>query len=387
MRRLAFAFLLLLFSPVQAQPQAAGAGEQPGEKRWLVMAARQDQTEATDLARAYAREVSGVRVLRTRNGWHAVVVGPLAVHTIAEARKSLPPAMSLPSDAYLANGDGFGEMIYRAPDSPVLGMIAYDGTKPAMLRHGDITVVLDSVTVRPKERVPTLVGRSGGAVLFQNRFDDIALEDPQSEARFVRLDLATPEPQVVFSAFSGGAHCCTLTRIATQVAGGAWRWVDAGMIDGEGYAFEDVDGDGAAELVGIDNSFLYAFASYAESFAPPVVLRLSGGALHTVTLTPAIRPYLDRELRGMERAARVDPSLWTNTGFLAGWAAAMAQLGRIDSAWPRVVAGAGEERFPTGACLVKAPADDCPPDKRVMASFPEALAAHLARQGYPVPVR
>jgi hypothetical protein len=57
---------------------------------------------------------------------------------------------------------------------------------------------------------------------------------------------------------------------------GRWETVNVGEFDSEGPQIEDSNGDGAVELVGKDDSFDYTFASYAESYAPPKILRLVG---------------------------------------------------------------------------------------------------------------
>jgi hypothetical protein len=52
------------------------------------------------------------------------------------------------------------------------------------------------------------------------------------------LDPATALPQVVITGYSGGAHCCTSTAIATTGADGTWKFVITGQIDGgTGYNF------------------------------------------------------------------------------------------------------------------------------------------------------
>ena len=71
----------------------------PAEERWVVLAARQDQGEAVDLARIYARSVDGVRVTRAKNGWFAIVAGPIFVKTIAEARTALSVRLYIPGDS------------------------------------------------------------------------------------------------------------------------------------------------------------------------------------------------------------------------------------------------------------------------------------------------
>ena len=80
-------------------------------------------------------------------------------------------------------------------------------------------------------------------------------------------------PQVIATHFTGGAHCCTIMKVLTFVDG-RWETVNVGEFDSDGPQIEDLNGDGVVELVGKDESFDYAFASYAESYAPPKVYRL-----------------------------------------------------------------------------------------------------------------
>jgi len=76
------------------------------DERWIVLAARQEQREAADLALDYARSVDGVRVVRAKNGWFAILVGPIFTKSIGEARAVLTPRLFIPSDAYLSRMDG-----------------------------------------------------------------------------------------------------------------------------------------------------------------------------------------------------------------------------------------------------------------------------------------
>lgn len=327
-----------------------------------------------------------MHVVRARNGWHAVIAGPFTARTKAEVEARLPDAANLPSDAFLASGEGFQDLVFTAPPPPVSMTIPYDGRTPVTRVVGGITLVLDSAPAGQDMRTAQMTGRTGTRVLFSSSFADYPAPQPDSVARVVRLDPATQDPQIVFTLYTGGAHCCSATRIATQDHAGAWHVRDAGAVDGMGYGLEDVDGDGHVELLDVDNSFLYAFASYADSWAPPVVLRLSGGTLRDVTREASVRPYLRRQLREMELEAAANTALWTNKGFLAGWVAAKAQLGEVDDAWPRVAALPDRpDLFSAEECTIRVTLRDCPADKRRPVPFAQALRTHLANHDYPVP--
>ncbi len=356
-----------------------------GADRWVVLAARQSPEEAIDLARSYGREVDGLRVVRSANGWFAVVLGPMPVANVAAAQARLGRRLWLPSDAYLSRGEKFTDTVFEAPPSPVRSYASYQGKSAVSLSWGDVQLTLDAVR-SADGRTPVLLGRSAGRVVFSTKLEKAARDEPDGEVRIVRLDPATSTPQAVFSAHWGGAHCCTVTHIVTQLAPGQWHVVEAETLDGSGYGFEDVDGDGAAELVSVDNSFLYAFDSYAGSFAPTRLHKLEGMTLREVSADPRMRAFMRADLARMENAARADPSLWRSNGFLAGWVAAKARVGEVDMAWPRMVESHDRDpSFPTTECALPLSLAKCPKDKQRIVPFPDALRAHLVRNGYPVP--
>lgn len=381
-RLLGVVALVLATAVAQAAPPPA---LKPGE-HWLVLASRQDLADATNLARTFGRDLTEVHVVLARNGWHAVIAGPYAGRNKAEIEARLPDTVNVPADAYLGSGEGFQDLVFTAPKPPVTLTIRYDGKAQETRQVGPLTIVLDSTAAGRGMRVARMTGRSGSRVLFSTSYTDYPSPTPDAVARVVRLDPATPNPQIVFTMYTGGAHCCSATRIATEDRSGKWVIRSAESVDGMGYGLEDVDNDGHVELVDVDNAFLYAFASYAESWAPPVVYRLSGGQLREVTKEASIRPYLRRQLREMDLAASASPALWTNKGFLAGWVGAKARLGQVEEAWPRVTALLDRpDLFSAEVCAIRKPMRDCPADQRRPATFAEALRAHLAHHDYPVP--
>lgn len=116
----------------------------PPEERWVVLAARQDQAEPVDLSRIYARSVDGVRVARAKNGWLAILAGPIFAKTIAEAHAALTARLYIPGDSYLGRMDGFLEVVFEAPPSPIRATGEYrSGDPPAVTRFKSLTVVLD----------------------------------------------------------------------------------------------------------------------------------------------------------------------------------------------------------------------------------------------------
>ena len=194
----------------------------------------------------------------------------------------------------------------------------------------------------------------------------------------MRLDLATSFPQVVFTYYWAGAHCCTVTKIAAIDPSGSFKEADGGVLDGDGYEFEDLDGDGALELISTDNSFLYAFASYAASVAPLRISKLIGGEVKDVTKESRYRMKLRKTLRQMEEHAS-----WNDNGFLAGWAATKSQLGEIRDAWPVLLNSFDRASgWIMEGCELNVPQERCLKNKVQELQFPEALARHLERNDY-----
>jgi hypothetical protein len=273
----------------------------------------------------------------------------------------------------------------RAAAERNLPAVKFDGKHAVTLRYGDLSVTLDSEQGSDADsRVPVFTGRWRDQVVFSVRIEEAEADEPQTEARVLRLDLKTFAPQVVMTAFTGGAHCCTVTRIATAQAPDQWRVLDAGQLDGEGYRFVDVDNDGAKEIISFDNAFLYAFDSYAASYAPTRIAKLEGSDINDLTDEPRYRAYLRRKVEEMEADARKDPTLWHSNGFLGGWVAAKSLVGQIDNAWRRMLSSYDRKSdWPLEECTTGEELDKCPKDKVRARSFPEALDKLLVDNNYP----
>ena len=268
-----------------------------------------------------------------------------------------------------------------------LPSIKYDPKRTATLHYGDLTVTIAGERgTDGNSRIPVFTGQVGDRVVFTVRIEEAEAEEPIATAEVMRLDPGTPVPQVVMTAFTFGAHCCTITRIATVLGAGEWRVLDAGQLDGEGYRFVDIDNDGAKELVSFDNSFLYAFESYAGSYAPTRITKLTGSDLNDVTNEPRYRAFLRRKLQDMEADAKKNPDLWHSNGFLGGWVAAKSLVGEVDDAWKRMLASYDRNSdWSLEECTTGQPLDDCPKDKVRQQSFPEALKKLLESNDYPRP--
>lgn len=82
-------------------------------------------------------------------------------------------------------------------------------------------------------------------------------------------------PELVVSAYSGGAHCCTTTLIYTQDSG---RLENIGVLDlgNFGADFQDLNGDGTRELIVYSDNLAYYDWSFAATPALKTVLGWDG---------------------------------------------------------------------------------------------------------------
>jgi hypothetical protein len=269
-----------------------------------------------------------------------------------------------------------------------LPSVEYDGKRPVTLHYDDLTITIDSAPgSNADNHVPIIKGRYRDREIFSFKFEDAEAAEPVAKARVIWLDRAAGFPQVVMTAYTFGAHCCTVTRIATMAAPDKWSLVDGMRLDGdEGYTFDDLDHDGTQELISYDNSFLYAFASYADSVAPTRVARLVGTEIKDVTADPKYRDFLRGRVREMEDDASKEGDLWHSNGFLGGWVAAKSLIGEVDDAWRRMLQDYDRQSdWQPPQCTIKVALEKCPKDKQRTLTFPQALKKLMAEDGYPLP--
>jgi len=185
---------------------------------------------------------------------------------------------------------------------------------------------------------------------------------------------------VVVSFFTGGAHCCSLTRvIASNDDGSEWKTVDVGEFDGGPLLSVDLDGDGTYEFETRDNAFLYAFGCYACSEAPLRVLGLMDGRIKDVSTEARFKPAHAAWLKTMIQGV---PEEEVN-GFLAGYVGQKIRLGEGKQAWDLMLKYydrntdwglevCDQDLNETGDC----------PGETTKVTFPEALERMLKKNGY-----
>ena len=356
-----------------------------GGKRWLAVASTKDLNVAIGIARSLSG--NGARVVTSQSSFYAVVLGPYKATTVAALRKQQQDLPELPGDALLSDGSRYIETVWKAA-LQTSTWTEYSLDKPLKISSGNVhfEVKLDK-PIDDASSTTASGGVTGGrefsfTVAGKGEYSNMLLN-----AAALELD-DTAVPQLVFTRYSGGAHCCTKTWIVTKGPEAAgWSLVDAGTLDGEGYWFEDVNGDGIQEILSMDNSFLYAFDSYAASFAPLHIAKLRNGVLDDVSENEAMRSRLKQDVAGMEFYTKSTPDMWKSNGFLAGWVASKIRLGEGEDAWNTVVENFDSASgFEQQTCETGQEIADCPESKLKTVPFLKSLAQHLNEHGYlPLP--
>ncbi len=270
------------------------------------------------------------------------------------------------------------------PVSPYPTAEFEEGASSATVTVGDVTATITMQKrpeIDPSEAVPVLAVTAGGRQVIEVPGVASGLSFPATSASIVEIDPGNSRPEVYFTSYSGGAHCCASVAVAEETASG-WVAVQLGSFDGGGEFLDDLDGDGVVEISTVDNRFLYTFDCYACSAAPLVILSVRNGEAIDLTADPRFLSAHRRWLSDLEE--NVEPEeRWSSPGFLAGWVATRVRLGEGAAAFAEVqqhwdsASDEGEEVCRTGAEL-----DDCPRADRVTLKFPERLKLFLDQNGY-----
>lgn len=191
-------------------------------------------------------------------------------------------------------------------------------------------------------------------------------------------------PVLMFQSFSGGAHCCNAVKLA-GFSSGKLKVVDLGSWDGDEIEIpKDFDGDGLADFVLFDNAFLYAFASYAASYAPPKILNVQAGKVIDVSRKAGFRKLYLKFMSEAGKRCRTGSSSDERNGACPAYVASAARIGKLEQAWGDMVAAydpATGWDLPAG-CRVRS-TQGCPPGQEIQfKSYPEALLQFLKQHGY-----
>jgi hypothetical protein len=90
------------------------------------------------------------------------------------------------------------------------------------------------------------------------------------------------KPDAIVTLYTGGAHCCEVTSIATSTTTAWAKPVNHDWRDG-GYKLQDLGGTAAPEFVGVDVRFIDAYAAHAASIEPIQIFSMTTGTLVDVT--------------------------------------------------------------------------------------------------------
>lgn len=189
-------------------------------------------------------------------------------------------------------------------------------------------------------------------------------------------------PTVLIGGYSGGMHCCATLQAISLVDGSPVSTL-LPMKDGEPVdAFPaDIDGDGTRDFEWIDQSLLYAFASYAGSSPVPRIYNLRRAELVDVSREPQFAPLFRTFAAKALAACREEDS--ESAGPCAAYAYAMAVQGQAEEGIRTAVALAEEPLWYPHDCLAEYVDDRCPEGKeRTFAGFEDALRWMMREHGY-----
>jgi len=207
-------------------------------------------------------------------------------------------------------------------------------------------------------------------------------DNPVFLVQIAEMDPGNPYKEVVFSTYTGGAHCCSDTRILTSSKDGkTWKEVELGPIDGGPLKARDLNDDGRYEFAFRDNAFLYTFGCYACSTSPFHILQLQDGKLIDASAKAEFRPHHVASLHRIIEWAGDDMDM---NGFLAGYVAQKILLGEGPQAW-KFMLKYYDRKSDWGLvnCSVKEDEKgECPPGKKLTLSFPQALERFYKDAGY-----
>lgn len=217
---------------------------------------------------------------------------------------------------------------------------------------------------------------------YRLTLDDHGFESVPPTFAIGRLDKGGP-PTLWIETFTGGAHCCRHPRLVMPTAAGV-RVVDLETWDGENSGLwpDDEDGDGRRDLIFADNRFLYTFAPYAASYAPPLIYNVIDGKFTDVSTRPGFRKVY---ISWMKNAW--EDCLAGGRGGCAAYVASAARIGKEREAWAEMLRHydrTTDYDLPPKGCRGKpAYVQDCPTGDEIQySSYPDALRTLLTEYGY-----
>ena len=231
-------------------------------------------------------------------------------------------------------------------------------------------------------RAPVVTVFAGDKQVAKLEAESSGFADPPVSVQIAEIDGGNPYPEIVVSFYTGGAHCCSDTRVVTSSPDGSnWNTVELGEFDGGPLLATDVDRDGRYEFMIRDNAFLYAFACYACSEAPLNLLSIDNGAIKDVTREARFRPAHEATLKGMIENVPEEGS--DVNGFLAGYVGEKSLLGEGKEAFELMLAHYDHQSdWGLETCDKPLNEDGECPGATIRLTFPDALERMLNENGY-----
>ena len=230
--------------------------------------------------------------------------------------------------------------------------------------------------------IPVVTVFADGKQVAEFKGEGTGTGDPPVSVQIAEIDPANSSPEVVVSFYTGGAHCCSDTKVISASKDGAsWKTIELGQFDGGPLLASDLAGDGHPVFETRDNAFLYTFGCYACSTAPLQVLTVEDGEVKTVSADPRFRPAQESYLKSMITEV---PDEEVN-GFLAGYVAEKILLGEGKGAWALML-NHYDKASDWGLDVCDKPLDtdgNCP-GKTERLTFPVALERMLNENGYKI---
>jgi hypothetical protein len=260
------------------------------------------------------------------------------------------------------------------------------GAATQQISQGGVKAVLSYAEQQGEDgeirRSPIVTIFARGKEVAKLEGGDTGFADPPVSVQIAELDPGNSLPEVVVSFYTGGAHCCSATNAVTASPDGAsWTVVDVGEFDGGPLLATDLNGDGRYEFATRDNSFLYAFACYACSEAPLLVLGLKNGAVEKIGTDPSFKPAHASWLKTMIGNVPEDDV----NGFLAGYVGEKILLGEGKQGWELMLAYYDRaSEWGLDACDQPLNQDGECPGQEIKLTFPDALERMLKENGYKV---
>lgn len=269
------------------------------------------------------------------------------------------------------------------PDTNAVGeMIAWSASTdgdPKQYRIANISIAASSKKLGGDPPIPRLRVELGKDVLEAE--GGPGFDTAQASFGVGKLDPRSDQNQILFTSYSGGAHCCTDVKVLDHTAKG-WISIDAGSWDGgvlETFP-KDLNADGSADLVFGDDRFAYTFDSYAGSPKPPRIFNYHAGKITEVSEERSFKPFLETLLLDVKLGCEAH-----GNGACAALVALSARTGRFDEGWSEMLASydpASDWVLPTGCSAPRAGQACLPENEIVFRSYPGALVWFLRDAGY-----